>query len=211
MDIGLYLILGLLLLWVCGAAGAIAGTVDTFQFAPEVWAEAGYLRTSWIWQAALVVCVPGALVYSGIYFFRVRPRLLAVQRAIARTDPDYPEWVARRRWYDRLSRARRSPYEWNKAARRWWMWIPSVLASVAISVFYLYGATRYGEYGSRAVDYTVVALWSVSGLLSAARCGFWYAEYMRLTGRRPERGGPLVHPGAAPTNLIGGDQAQGSC
>lgn len=194
MDIGLLVILAVVVLWAAAIAAAITGTLDTFQYPPEAWVEAGFQRTSWIWQAALVLFVPGALVYSGIYFLRVRPRLVAAERTFAQADPNYPQWVTRTRWYDRFSRARRSPYEWDKAARRWWMWIPSALLFEVLAVFYLHMAFSHPRYGGVWSGDALAVLWSLTGLLSAATGGFWYGEYMPLTGRRPQHGGPLVSP-----------------
>jgi hypothetical protein len=195
MDIAI--ILTIVLLWAGGIAAAIAGTADTFQFTPEVWTAAGYRRSRWVWQAALAVCVPAAYIYTGVYLVRVRPRLVAVERAIERTDPDYSIWVTHRRWFDRFARANRSPFAWAKAARLWWAWIPGAVVFSAIALVNLHGGTPHSR--SPWVTYGLAALYSAVALSSAARAGFWYAERMRLTGRRPERGGPLIH---TPTDAV---------
>jgi hypothetical protein len=62
---------------------AIGGSVDALGQPREVWTHAGFRRRSWIWQAVAVFCVPAAVVYSGMYYFRVRPRLMAASREMA--------------------------------------------------------------------------------------------------------------------------------
>jgi hypothetical protein len=42
-----------------------------------------------------------------------------------------------------------------------------------------------------AYQYLPAAFRALAAMISAARAGFWYAEQMRLTGRRPPAGGPL--------------------
>jgi hypothetical protein len=79
VDIGLALILLGLLLYVVLLVVAIAGTVDVLQFPREVWTIVHRRRSIWAWQVLGVVCLPVVLVFSGIYFFRVRPRLRAAQ------------------------------------------------------------------------------------------------------------------------------------
>ena len=79
MDIGLVLLLLALLAYVTLVAAAITGTVDALQFPRDVWATVHRRRWIWAWQALGVVCLPLIVIYSGIYFFRVRPRLRAAQ------------------------------------------------------------------------------------------------------------------------------------
>ena len=80
------LILLFLLLSALCVAVSILGSVDAFRFPPEVWAAAGPRRAVWVWQAAGVLFAPLALVYSGLYFVRVRPRLV---RARGESLPAY--------------------------------------------------------------------------------------------------------------------------
>jgi hypothetical protein len=61
-------------------AGAIAGSVDTADQPAEAWDRAGYRRNRWVWQAFGALCAPVALVYSGIYYIRVRPRVMRAAR-----------------------------------------------------------------------------------------------------------------------------------
>jgi hypothetical protein len=85
VDGVLALILVVMVAYLCAIAAAITGTVDVLQFPREVWNMAHYRRSTWAWQALGVVCVPVALVYSGAYFLRVRPRLVAAQVSLERT------------------------------------------------------------------------------------------------------------------------------
>jgi hypothetical protein len=85
VDGVLALILAIIVAYLCAVAAAITGTVDALQFPREVWTRAHYRRSTWAWQALGVVCVPVALVYSGAYFLRVRPRLVAAQVSLERT------------------------------------------------------------------------------------------------------------------------------
>ena len=61
----------------------ILGSVDALDQPREAWSLAGYRRNSWVWQALGVFCVPVGIVYSGLYFFRVRRRLRRVTRELA--------------------------------------------------------------------------------------------------------------------------------
>jgi hypothetical protein len=194
-------ILLLLLLYFVGVAVFVSGTVDTFQFAPEAWLEAGYRRVQWVWQALGVLFFPAGLVYSGVYFIRVRRRVAAAQATLARQDPAYEEWVAGRGWYDRLIWARRSPDRWVRAARMWWVWgLYAVVAAGSGGVWAWAAASDSGRghHSQSPWAYATLVLWGVTALVSAARAGFWYAEHMRLTGRRPSAGGRLVRHGERP-------------
>ena len=195
MDIDLIVVTTIVALWTVAIGAAVSGTVDALGYAPAVWEAAGYQRRSWNWQAAFIVFAPGALVYSGIYLLRVRPKLVAAERAISKVDASSDAWDDRRRWYDRFSRPRRSPYEWDKAARRWWMWIPTALLSTASAVFYTYLDASHHGFGRGGFGYVAGTAWMLSALISAVKLGFWYGEHMRLTGRRPVEGGPLLAPG----------------
>ena len=56
---------------------AIGGTVDALRQPAAAWADCGYRRATWAWQALGALVLPIGLVCSGIYFLRVRPRLIA--------------------------------------------------------------------------------------------------------------------------------------
>ena len=174
----------LLLLYLAGLAFVVSGTVDVFQFSQDTWSATGYRRVHWAWQVAGVLALPAGLVYSGIYFARVRPRLSAAQATFAQLDPEYASWMDRRRWYDRLVWARRSPDRWARAARQWWMW---ALYAVGAALLAILNAQLTVPW-----SYLPAIGWGLTALVSAGRAGFWYAEHMRLTGRRPSAGGPLI-------------------
>jgi hypothetical protein len=39
-------------------------------------------KSRWVWQAVGVLCLPVTLIYSGLYFTRIRPRPLAAERSL---------------------------------------------------------------------------------------------------------------------------------
>jgi len=87
MDVLVYLLLALALMAVLAVpVVAIWGSLDAFSSPPEVWAAAGHCRTRWAWQAVGVVFAPLTLFYSGLYFLRIRPRLVRAQRDLL------PQW-----------------------------------------------------------------------------------------------------------------------
>ena len=65
---------------------SVMGSVDAFGRSRAAWALAGFERRYWLWQAVGAVVLPVGLAYSGFYFLRVRPRLLAAERDCA-ADP----------------------------------------------------------------------------------------------------------------------------
>jgi hypothetical protein len=74
---GVFFVLGLFVVWVCGVALAVSGTASAMSYPVETWQRAGARRSRWAWQAIGAFAMPLALVYSGIYFLRIRPRLVA--------------------------------------------------------------------------------------------------------------------------------------
>lgn len=151
----------------------------------------GMPKSRWVWQAVGVFALPVALVYSGVYFLRIRPRLTAAERALGRDPLDDSTWTGDRRWYNAWQRARRSPTQWARNARQWWMRIVSGVISALLAFSQLLFATSGFERHSSArwFSYSLAVLLVLSALLSAGQAGFWYAEHMRLTGRRPVLGG----------------------
>ncbi|MDR1999788.1 MAG: hypothetical protein LBQ06_07635, partial [Frankiaceae bacterium] len=65
------------------SVGAIVGSLDAAEYPAEAWERAGYRRNRWVWQVFGVLCVPVALVYTGSYLARVRPRLMRAARDLA--------------------------------------------------------------------------------------------------------------------------------
>jgi hypothetical protein len=95
VDIGLALLLLAVLGYLSLLTVAITGTVDALQFPQEVWTIVNRRRSIWAWQVLGVVCLPVVLVYSGTYFFRVRPRLLAAQLRLETSRWSSAEFDAR--------------------------------------------------------------------------------------------------------------------
>jgi hypothetical protein len=77
-------VIGFLFAWLSGIAIAISGTASALSYPSELWRQVGARRMLWVWQVACVFAFPLALVYSGFYFLRIRPRLVAAtgQQAI---------------------------------------------------------------------------------------------------------------------------------
>lgn len=75
----LTLIVGFAVVW----AVAIVGSIDALGQPREAWERAEFRRITWVWQGFAVFCLPAALAYSGLYFVRVRPRLVAAARDLA--------------------------------------------------------------------------------------------------------------------------------
>lgn len=184
----LFLAAAALTLWCVGIVVAILGSVDAATQPRELWAATGQRRDVWLWQAVAVIAVPVALVYSGAYFLRVRPKLTKAD-VTKQADAD---WARGQRWYQRLNPARRSPTRWAQAARRWWVWLLVVAAAAVACAEQLVLVGRHGSYvPSRGSLEVQIGLWAAVGVTAAVRAGFWYGEHMRLTGRRPASGGPL--------------------
>ena len=182
------LVVLVIVLWLGAASAAVAGTVDALGQPAVLWMATGYRRSVWIWQALGVLVIPAALVFSGWYFVRVRPRLTAARRALARPAGAETPWPDRpRQWRDRLSWARRSPGNWAKAARQWWIWAVLAVADAAFLLLWIVTLARPSNHDSRPLLYGVALPLVLTAIMSAARAGFWYAEHQRLTGRRPEQ------------------------
>lgn len=86
LDGGTVALIALLMALVGIDGAAVGGTVDAFTHSTEVWTRSGLRRSRWVWQAVGVLFAPGALVYSGLYLIRVRPRLIAAAHQLALED-----------------------------------------------------------------------------------------------------------------------------
>lgn len=189
----LAIVIGLTAYFGVGAA-AIVGSVDAARRPDVVWLSAGYRKSRWVWQAVGVIALPVALIYSGVYFLRIRPRLSAAERALGRDPRDDSTWTGDRHWYNTWQRARRSPTQWAIRARRWWIHALAVPISalLALQEFLLATSGFERHSSSRLFFYALAAFFILNVPLAAGQAGFWYAEHMRLTGRRPVLGGPLL-------------------
>lgn len=100
MDWSLFLVVALIGAFVVLQGTAIGGSVDALGRPREAWERTGFRRNRWVWQAFALFFLPAVLVYSGLYFVRVRPRLvaagreLAVESAVAAVHPPVTEAVA---------------------------------------------------------------------------------------------------------------------
>lgn len=83
MDAATLLVLGLIAAFAVFYATAFGGSIDALAQPREAWERAGFRRSRWVWQAFGVLFLPGMLAYSGTYFARVRPRLVAAARDLA--------------------------------------------------------------------------------------------------------------------------------
>ena len=83
VDAGIVLVFGLIVGFAVLWATAIGGSIDALGQPREAWERAGFRRMTWVWQGFGVFFLPGALGYSGLYFVRVRPRLVAAARDLA--------------------------------------------------------------------------------------------------------------------------------
>lgn len=77
------LVFGILTGFVGLNVAVVVGSIDALGQPREAWARAGVRRSRWIWQAFGVFFFPAALVYSGMYYFRIRPRVVAATSDIA--------------------------------------------------------------------------------------------------------------------------------
>jgi hypothetical protein len=193
MDSAFLLLIVLLVLIIVSAPFiAIGATLDVFRHMEDVWPAAGYRRSRWAWQGLTFFVLPVMLVYSGVYWFRVRPRLVAAERRIA-VAQGYPVYEFEdRRWSDRLIWARRSPANWERAARQWWVGLVGIAPTAIFGGMALLRSGHRSEGELVAAGFVLLAV-----LLAAWRAGFWYAEHMRLTGRRPAEGGRLARVSAS--------------
>jgi hypothetical protein len=64
------------------AVAAVGGLIDAARRPREVWLAAGFRRSTWLAQVIGVMFPLLAVVYSGTYFLRVRPRLQAATEAL---------------------------------------------------------------------------------------------------------------------------------
>jgi hypothetical protein len=83
VDWTIFLFVALIGAYVAVNGTAIGGSVDALGQPLEAWERAGFRRNRWVWQAFGAFLMPAVLVYSGLYFVRVRPRLVAAAREIA--------------------------------------------------------------------------------------------------------------------------------
>lgn len=83
MDWGLLLIFVLIAAYLAILIAAIGGSIDALGQPREAWERAGFQRNQWIWQAFGAFFLPAALIYSGLYFVRIRPRLIAAAGEMA--------------------------------------------------------------------------------------------------------------------------------
>ena len=77
------LLLAAILCFAVGFGTAISGSIDALGQPREAWKRAGFRRSRWVWQAFGALFLPAALAYSGLYFLRARPRLVAAARDLA--------------------------------------------------------------------------------------------------------------------------------
>lgn len=76
-------VVALLIGFVVINVGVICGSLDALGQPREAWERTGFRRNAWVWQAFGVFFMPAAFIYSGLYFFRVRPRLIAAAGELA--------------------------------------------------------------------------------------------------------------------------------
>jgi hypothetical protein len=74
------LVLAIVLVLLAQWTLCIGGTIDAVSRPREVWHAAGCRKQFWVWQIFGAVFLPVALIYSGLYFGRIRPRLVSAQR-----------------------------------------------------------------------------------------------------------------------------------